>query len=66
MEQSELESLLIDLESDRSERKPSIANTDKIRQAICDFANDIADHRRPGVIFVVEPNHVLALVRRGV
>src|SRR3984885_10318127 len=52
MENAELEALLSDLEADRVERKASLANTDRIREAICAFANDLPDHRRPGVIFV--------------
>ena len=41
-----------DLESDRVERKESISDRDKIRQAICAFANDLPDHRAPGYIFI--------------
>lgn len=52
MDNSALEPLLSDLESDRVERKPSLAQKDEIRQAICAFANDLPDHRRPGVVFV--------------
>src|SRR5438128_7258056 len=52
MDDRELEILLQDLESDRVERKSSIAERDKIRQAICAFANDLPDHRQPGVVFV--------------
>jgi len=52
METHELESLLSDLESDRVERKESDADGNKIRQAICAFANDLPDHRKPGVIFI--------------
>lgn len=48
----ELESLLLDLESDRVERKRSISDGQSIRKAICAFANDLPDHRRPGVIFI--------------
>ncbi len=48
----ELEQLLGDLESDRVERKESGAKEEEIRQAICAFANDLPDHRQPGVIFV--------------
>ena len=44
--------LFRDLESDRVERKSSAADLDKIRQAICAFANDLPNHRKPGVIFV--------------
>lgn len=52
MTDDELEVLLEDLESDRVERKESIKGSDKICQAICAFANDMPDHRLPGVIFV--------------
>jgi ATP-dependent DNA helicase RecG len=52
MENVELESLLADLESDRVERKASLSDRDKIRQAICAFANDLPNHRRAGVLFV--------------
>ncbi len=48
----ELVGLLTDLESDRVERKPSIAEPDRIREAICAFANDLPDHGKPGVIFI--------------
>lgn len=52
MDIQELEVLLTDLESDRTERKASVSDTKKIHQAICAFANDLPDHRKPGVIFV--------------
>lgn len=52
MEDEELERLLVDTESDRVERKASASDADKIREAICAFANDLADHRQPGVVFV--------------
>jgi ATP-dependent DNA helicase RecG len=48
----DLEALLADLESDRVERKVSLANKSAIEEAICAFANDLPDHRRPGVVFV--------------
>ena len=48
----ELEALMTELESDRVERKESPAKPDKIRQAVCAFANDLASHRSPGYIFV--------------
>ncbi len=46
--------MLTDLESDLVERKESMQGDapTKIRQAVCAFANDLPDHRRPGVIFV--------------
>ena len=46
--------MLADLESDLVERKESLQGDTprKIRQAVCAFANDLPDHRRPGVVFV--------------
>jgi ATP-dependent DNA helicase RecG len=53
LDQAEIEALFRDMESDRVERKAVYANKrEEIRQAICAFANDLPDHRRPGVIFV--------------
>lgn len=54
MTDAELEELLGDVESDRAERKESLAGDapKKIRWAICAFANDLPNHRRPGVVFV--------------
>jgi len=52
MDIQELETLLCDLESDRVERKESPADGERLRQAICAFANDFPDHRKPGVLFV--------------
>ena len=52
MTNEQLESLLSDVESDRSERKHSASDRDKIRQAICAFANDLPNHNAPGVVFV--------------
>ena len=52
LDDNELEQLLDDLESDRVERKESIADSGRIRQAICAFANDMAAHGQPGVVFV--------------
>ena len=51
---AELETLLDDLESDRAERKESWKGEapDTSRQAVCAFANDLPDHRKPGVLFV--------------
>jgi ATP-dependent DNA helicase RecG len=48
----ELMQLLSDLESDRVERKSSASDRDKLRQAICAFANDLPGHGKPGVIFI--------------
>jgi ATP-dependent DNA helicase RecG len=53
MDDQELERLFEDLESDRVERKSAIANDkDKICEAICAFANDLPNNRKPGVLFV--------------
>jgi ATP-dependent DNA helicase RecG len=50
----ELDALLDDLESDRAERKQSWSDdaADKGYQAVCAFANDLPNHREPGVLFV--------------
>jgi len=50
----QLEVLLTDIESDLTERKESWKGDapEKGRQAACAFANDLPDHRRPGVLFV--------------
>lgn len=52
MDDRELDSLLADIESDRSERTTSTDKTDKFGEAICAFANDLPNHRRPGYLFV--------------
>ena len=54
MTDQELEVLLKDIESDVVERKQSLGGdvSDKVRQAICAYANDLPDHRKPGVVFV--------------
>jgi len=52
MEDSILLNLLNDLESDRTERKASINDMDRISEAICAFANDLPNHRQPGVVFI--------------
>jgi len=50
----ELENLLDDLESDRAERKEAWAGNapEKVRQAICAFANDLPNHQQPGIVFI--------------
>ena len=52
MDDQELAALLNDMESDRVERKASISDGKKIRQAICAFANDLPNHQKPGVLFI--------------
>ncbi|HET7460973.1 MAG TPA: ATP-binding protein [Longimicrobium sp.] len=51
---AELEAMLSDLESDLAERKESFSGDapNKVREAVCAFANDLPDHRRPGVVFI--------------
>jgi len=48
----ELLELLNDLESYRVERTVSTTDTDKFRQAICAFANDMPDSKKPGYLVV--------------
>ena len=50
----ELEALLNDIESDRTERKQSFKGDTpkKARQAVCAFANDLPNHNLPGVLFI--------------
>lgn len=52
LSREELETLFRTLESDRAERKRSCADRSAIRRSICAFANDLAGHGKPGVIFV--------------
>jgi ATP-dependent DNA helicase RecG len=52
MNDAALSHLLLDMESDRVERKASDSDRNKIRQAVCAFANDLPNHQQPGVIFV--------------
>ena len=49
---SELTRLIQGGESDRVEFTESTTDLDKIRRAICAFANDMPDHRLPGVMFI--------------
>lgn len=49
----EISALFKDMESDRVERKREYKNKkEEIRQAICAFANDLPNHRKPGVVFI--------------
>ena len=56
----QLESMMADIESELVERKESLRRApakkdgpiEKIRQAVCAFANDLPGHRRPGIVFV--------------
>lgn len=49
---TDLKQLLQDIESDRVEKTESVSDTDKFCEAICAFANDLADHRLPGYLIV--------------
>jgi ATP-dependent DNA helicase RecG len=60
----ELLTFLDDLESDRTERKESFKGDapDRVRQAVCAFANDLPNHGKAGVLFIGakdngEPSH---------
>jgi len=50
----ELEALLSEIEADWVERKESLGGgvKDRVQEAICAFANNLPDHRRPGVVFI--------------
>lgn len=54
----ELENLLDNIESDLSERKESWKGDapDTGRKAVCAFANDLPDHRKPGILFIGAKN----------
>jgi ATP-dependent DNA helicase RecG len=51
---TQLTEMLLELESETVERKESVSDEvrKKIRQAICAFANDLADTKKAGVIFI--------------
>jgi len=50
----ELEELLADQESDRAERNAAWSGEvpSQAAEAVCAFANDLAGHRKPGVLFI--------------
>lgn len=49
----EINALFREMEADRAERKRNFQTAaDKIRQAICAYANDLPNHRLPGLVFV--------------
>jgi ATP-dependent DNA helicase RecG len=50
MTDEEVATLLHSAESDRVERKESLS--DRVRKAICAFANDLTGHRRPSLVVV--------------
>jgi len=52
LNEEQLKALMADIESDTAERTESTHNTDKFAQAICAFANDLPNHRRPGYLLI--------------
>lgn len=52
LDEEQLKALMAELESDTAERTESTNNTDKFGRAICAFANDLPNHRRPGYLLV--------------
>jgi predicted HTH transcriptional regulator len=50
----QLEAMMADLESDRAERKQSFQGDapQKVREAVCAFANDLPAHGEPGVVLI--------------
>jgi len=52
MNETELRELIVLDESDRLELTESVTDTDKFSEAICAFANDLPDHRKPGFLMI--------------
>lgn len=52
MTDEDLERLLRDLESDQVERKSSFSDRGRVCEAICAFANDLANRNQPGVVLI--------------
>ena len=52
MQHEEIERLFRSPEGERIERKRNAGDTDAIREVICSFANDLANRRTPGVLFI--------------
>lgn len=50
--EAELVLLLTNMEADYIERTASVNNMDKFGQAICAFANDLPNHRKPGYLLI--------------
>ena len=49
----EVAALFREMETDRAERKRSFQSAaHKVRQAICAYANDLPNHRLPGLVFI--------------
>jgi ATP-dependent DNA helicase RecG len=56
IDDNELSQMLGDIESDRVERTQSAGDRGKLREAVCAYANDLPDHRKPGVLFIGAKN----------
>src|SRR5438270_5646067 len=52
MNHRELERMLLDTESDRTERTASLDDIEKFSEAICAFANDMPNSGKPGYLFI--------------
>jgi len=50
--QAQLQAMLGNMESDRIERTTATNHTDKFAQAVCAFANDYPNHRKPGYLLI--------------
>lgn len=53
----ELQDLIANHESDRVELTESTKDTDKFAQAVCAFANDFPNHRKPGYLLIGVDDH---------
>jgi len=51
LDNNTIHTLLHSTESERVERKASLADKDRICEAICAFTNDLPDNKQPGIIF---------------
>lgn len=49
---TELQEVLTSTETDRIERTISTTDTDKFREAICSFSNDLPQHGKPGYLLI--------------
>ncbi len=52
MTADELRALISSNETDRVEKTRSISDTDKFREAICSFSNDMAGRKKPGYLLI--------------
>lgn len=52
LNKEELARMLLDIENERVERTVTTNKTDKFAEAICAFANDLGDRRKPGYLLI--------------